>query len=164
MTIIIVGGGGAGKTTLLVEVLVPLLRTYWRPEHVLLRAPSNKAARLLGMDAKTMHSAQSLSPESSMRTAALSLKPQAQKSVGKIHEYAGAMHCDEFSQLQGELNHAYALRTTYSRATAHGLNCSDYALPTDRFGRIAYLGYSGDELQMPPVPATSSMVRPLVLQ
>ena len=42
MTIIMDGGGGCGKTTLATEVILPLLETYYHPEGVLRRAPSNK--------------------------------------------------------------------------------------------------------------------------
>ena len=58
MTIITDGGDGCGKTTLAVEVILPLLEAYYRPEGVLRRAPSNKPARLIG--GRTMHSGQGL--------------------------------------------------------------------------------------------------------
>lgn len=45
MTIIMDGGGGCGKTTLSTEILLPLLESFFHPEGVLRRAPSNKPAR-----------------------------------------------------------------------------------------------------------------------
>ena len=70
----------------------------------------------------------------------------------------GASAIDESSQLQGELNHADALRTTYDRQHKYGLNPLDYWKPTERHGRVAMLSYWGDHLQLPPVPASSSML------
>ena len=63
--------------------------------------------------------------------------------------------------MQGELNHAGALRTTYATETKYGLNRDTYYKPQERWGRLAIVVYSGDHLQLPPVPATSSMLAPL---
>ena len=71
------------------------------------------------------------------------------------------MHLDEYSQLQGELNNAAALRTTYARENKFGLNRNVYHTPEERYGRIAILSSSGDHLQLPPVPASSSVLAPL---
>ena len=159
MTIIMDGGGGCGKTTLSTGVILPLLETYFHREGVLRRAPSNKPARLIG--GRTMHSGQGLTPNNSMRTAALALNPQSRQKLSATHEDAGALFIDEFSQLQGELNHAGALRTTYSREVKYKLDRNVYYAPQERWGRIAVLDYAGDHLQMPPVPVTSSMLAPL---
>ena len=63
--------------------------------------------------------------------------------------------------LQAELNHAAALRTTYARESKYGLNRNSYSGPRERYGRIAFLWYSQDHLQLPPVPESSSMLAPL---
>ena len=112
MTILMDGGGGCGKTTLAVEIILPLLETCYRLEGVLRRAPSNKAARLIG--GRAMHSGQGLTPENSMRTAALALNVQSRQKLGITHADAAALYIDESSQLEGELNHASSLRTTYT--------------------------------------------------
>ena len=95
MTILMDGGGGCGKTTLVVEVILPLLEAYYHPEGVLRRAPSNKPARLIG--GRTMHSGQGLTPENSMRTAALALNTQSRQKVNFTHADAGALNIDESS-------------------------------------------------------------------
>ena len=77
------------------------------------------------------------------------------------HVDAGALYVDEYSQLQGELNHAGALRTTYAREAKHGLNKDVYFKPQERWGRLPVVVYSGDHLQLPPVPASSSMLASL---
>jgi hypothetical protein len=159
MTILTDGGGGCGKTTLAVEVILPLLEAYYHPEGVLRRAPSNKPARLIG--GRTIHSGQGLTPENSMRTASLALNAQSRQKLSFTHESAGVMYFDESSQLQGELNHAASLRTTYTRIAKYGLDPNSYSGPRERYGRIAILWYSQDHLQLPPVPESSSMLAPL---
>ena len=159
MTILTDGGGGCGKTTLAVEVILPLLETYYRPEGVLRRAPSNKPARLIG--GRTMHSGQGLTPDNSMRTASLALNAQSQHKLSITHADAGVLYIDESSQLQAELNHAAALRTTYARESRYRLNRSNYSGPGERYGRMAVLWYSQDHLQLPPVPESSSMLAPM---
>ena len=62
---------------------------------------------------------------------------------------------------QGELNHAASLRTTYAREAKYGLNRNNYSSPQERYGRIPILWYSEDQLQLPPVPESSSMLAPL---
>ena len=159
MTILTDGGGGCGKTTLAVEVILPLLEAYYHPEGVLRRAPSNKPARLIG--GRTMHSGQGLTPENSMRTASLALNAQSRQKLSITHADAGTLYIDESSMLQGELNHASSLRTTYARESKYSLDRNDYSGPRERYGRIAILWYSQDHLQLPPVPESSSMLAPL---
>ena len=159
MTIVTDGGGGCGKTTLAVEIILPMLEAYYHPEGVLRRAPSNKPARLIG--GRTMHSGQGLTPDNSMRTASLALNAQSQHKLSITHADAGVMYIDESSQLQGELNHAAALRTTYAREAKYNLNRNFYALPRERYGRMPILWYSQDHLQLPPVPETSGMMAPM---
>ena len=120
-----------------VEVLLPLLEAYYHPEGVLRRAPSNKPARLIG--GRTMHSGQGLTPENSMRTAALALNAQSQHKLSITTVDAGVLHIDESSMLQGELNHAASLRTTYVRESKYKLNRNIYSGPSERYGRMAIL-------------------------
>ena len=108
-----------------------------------------------------MHSGQGLTPENSMRTASLALNAQSQQKLSITRADAGVLYIDESSQLQGELNHAASLRTTYSRESKYGLDRNNYSGPRERYGRIPILWYSQDHLQLPPVPETSSMLAPL---
>ena len=89
-----------------------------------------------------MHSGQGLTPENSMRTPALALNAQSRQKLSLTHGDAGVLYIDESSQLQGELNNAAALRTTYSRKAKYNLNDKIYSHPLERFGRIAFLIYS----------------------
>ena len=117
-----------------------------------------KPARLIG--GRTMHSGQGLTPENSMRTTSLALNAQAQHKLSITHADAGVLHIDESSMLQGELNHAASLRTTYARESKYKLDRNNYSSPSERYGRIAILWYSQDHLQLPPVPESSSMLAP----
>ena len=96
-----------------------------------------------------------------MRTASLALDAQSRQKLSITHADAGVLYIDESSQLQGELNHAASLRTTYARESQYGLNRNNYSGPRERYGRIAILWYSQDHLQLPPVPESSSMLAPL---
>ena len=58
--ILIIGGGGLGKTTLMQVVVVPTLQTFF--SHVVLTAPSNRAARGFHPSAKTLHSIAGMKP------------------------------------------------------------------------------------------------------
>ena len=60
--------------------------------------------------------------------------------------------------MQCEINHAAALRTTYARENAYGLDKSFYNRPRERYGRMAVVAYSGDLLQLPPVPESSGLL------
>ena len=108
-----------------------------------------------------MHSGQGLTPENSMRTASLALNAQSPRKLSITHSDAGVLYIDESSQLQGEPNHATALRTTYARESQYGLNQNNYSGPRERYGRIVILWYSQDHLQLLPVPESSSMLAPL---
>ena len=59
------------------------------------------------------------------------------------------------------MNHAGSLLTTYAREATNRLRREDYALPRERHGRLAVLGYCGDHLQFPPVPNNKSLFAPL---
>ena len=97
ITIILDGGGGCGKTTLAVDVLFPLMETFFGTHGVVRRAPNNKLARLIG--GRTMHSSQGLTPRDSLRTRDLAIKAQARMKLTKTHINAGALYIDEYSQL-----------------------------------------------------------------
>ena len=123
------------------------------------KSPNNKAARLIG--GTTAHAAQGLTPDNSLRTQSLALNVQTRQNMERTALRAGAVCYDECSQLQGELHHADALRTTYARQHQYQLNALEYWKATERHGRMAIISFWGDHLQLPPVPSTSSMLAPL---
>ena len=67
---------------------------------------------------------------------------------------------DELGAVQGELLHADCLRTTYGRAQRHNLDSTQYMRPQEKWGRMPARILCGDFLQLPPVPATASMLAP----
>ena len=157
--ILVDGGGGCGKTMLINHFLVPLLQCFFGRAGVVKAAPSNKAAR--GIGAKTMHSLLGFTPDISLRTSALALTTQKRVKLERTFLPAGAMLHDESSMLAGALNHAGSLLATYARESKFRLRREDYALPGQRYGRIPFLGYFGDHLQLPPVPKANSMLASL---
>ena len=157
--ILVDGGGGCGKTLLLNLILIPFFRTYFGPSGVQMLSPSNKGAR--GVGGRTCHSGSGLTPESSLRTAALAPGTEKLIKLEKIWVPVGVLGFEEYSQLQAVLNHALALLLAYARRSVHKLNPYDYATLAQRMCRVSILFYSGDPLQLPPVPKTSSLLAPM---
>ena len=150
LDIVIDGGGGCGKTMLINYFFVPVCRAFFGPTGVVLAAPSNKAAR--GIHGKTLHSLLGFTPESSLRTSALALTSQKRVKAERTFLSAGALLNDEFSMIAGALIHAASLIATFARETKFRLRREDYALPRLHFGRMAFVAWAGDHLQLPPVP------------
>ena len=157
--IVIDGGGGCGKTMLINYFLVPICRAFFGTHGVVLGAPSNKAAR--GIHGKTMHSLLGFTPDSSLRTSALALTTQKRIKLERTFLHAGAVLEDEYSMLAGTMNHAASLLATYAREAKFRLRREDYAMPRERYGRVALLAWAGDHLQLPPVPKRNSLLAPL---
>ena len=74
---------------------------------------------------------------------------------------AGAFLVDEFGQLQGQLWHACCLLFSIARAQHYDLVLEDYAKPKELAGRVSFPCLSGDHLQLPPVPKSTSLFAPL---
>ena len=91
----------------------------------------------------------------------LKLRGDARKKMEKLMIPLGAKVIDEFSQLQAKLFHADALRTTYARAAPYNLMVGDYSSQSQIFGRMPVVILSGDELQLPPIPPTTSLLASL---
>ncbi|CAE8718644.1 unnamed protein product [Polarella glacialis] len=108
-----------------------------------------------------MHSANELMATSSLRTVHLRLKPSEKAALQQITEPLGALLLDEFSQMQGQLAHADALRKTYGRQRAYNLDVAKYAEPQQTFGCIPHVAFFGDEIQLPPVPFEHSLLAPI---
>ena len=141
-------------------VLVPTLRIYF--QRVLLTAPSNRAARGFDPSAKTLHSVIGMKPHDSMRTFCLHIKSDhMRKRMDANQTHAGAWIHDEAFQTSAPLLHAAALRTTYARQQTYNLDTARYAQPTELMGRISFLAFCGDHLQLPPVPKSSGLLAPL---
>ena len=58
----------------------------------------------------------------------------------------------------GDLLHADALRKTYGRCLRHNLDTTKYMKPSETWGRMPVKILSGDFCQLPPVPATASLL------
>ena len=154
---LIVGGGGCGKTTMLLEVVSPTYEAFFT--RVARATPSNKSARLF--KAKTVHSMNAMTPQHSLRAADVRVANSSRRKVRAIHERAGALLIDEFSQLQAKLFHANNLFWSVARQDKYNLALQDYALPREIAGRASKLVLSGDHLQLPPVPASHSLLAPI---
>ena len=67
---------------------------------------------------------------------------------------------DEVGALAGDLLHADALRRSYGRALRHDLDAVAYMKPQETWGRMPIKLLCGDFFQLPPVPASASLLAP----
>jgi hypothetical protein len=149
-----------GKTRTLRLVVEPLAVTYFGDHGYLATAQSNQAAQNLGRRARTIHAATGMLAHDSMRTATLRLNPQAQKKLERLAGNCGVDVIDELGCVSGALLHADALRKTYGRSFRYNLESTAYMKPQETWGRMPAKILCGDFLQLPPVPASSSLIAP----
>ena len=65
---------------------------------------------------------------------------------------------DELGCVPGGRLHADALRKTYGRCHCHNLDSTKYMKPSETWGRMPVKILSGDFYQLPPVPASASLL------
>ena len=87
----------------------------------------------------------------------LRCKPEAMRALAYLWVSCGAFIIDETPQGAAALYHAVALRSCYGRVAAHEVELSDYAEPSQTFGAMPIVVECGDELQLPPVPASAGL-------
>jgi hypothetical protein len=158
------GGGGVGKTRTLVMVVQPLAETYFGPNGYSATAQSNQAAQNLGSRGRTLHAANGILMTDSLQTARLRLNPQTQKKMDRLAGDLGVDVIDELGCVPGDLLHADALRKTYGRCLRYNLDSTQYMKPTETWGRMPCKILSGDFYQLPPVPASASLLAPPIHQ
>ena len=154
------GGGGVGKTHTLTQVVEPLAVTYFGEDGYAAAAPSNHAAQNLGPRGRTLHAANGLLMTDSLQTTRLRLNAQSQKKMIRLTGSLGVDVIDELGAVSGSLLHADALRKTYGRSLRHDLQTTAYMKPQETWGRMAVKLLCGDFYQLPPVPASASLLAP----
>ncbi len=154
------GGGGVGKTRTLLLVVQPLALSFFGPAGYGASAQANHAAQNLGPYGRTIHSSNALLMTSSLQTARLRLDPQAQKKMAKLVGPMGVSVIDELGCVAGALLHADCLRKTYGKSLQHRIKPTDYMRPQETWGRMPAKLLCGDFLQLPPVPASASLLAP----
>ena len=151
---LLVGGGGCGKSRIINLVLTALFTQFWGPRGCVKVAPSNKAAR--GILGKTLHVASKLSG-CSLTMTNLRCSQKLLQALEYLWVPCGAYIIDEAPQGASALYHAVALRSSYGRAGAYQLELANYAHSSQSFGAIPIGVECGDELQLPPVPASAGL-------
>ena len=154
LRMLLIGGGGCGKSRIVNLVLTALFLQFWGPRGCVKAAPSNKAAR--GILGKTLHVVAKLGG-GSLNTMSLRCATAAQRALAFLWAPCGAFIIDEAPQGAAALYHAVGLRSCYGRVAAHGVELSDYAEPSQTFGAMPIVVECGDELQLPPVPASAGL-------
>ena len=157
---VIIGGGGCRKTTTMQKVAVSTLLALFK--HVVLAAPSNRAARGFHPGAKTMRSLAGITPADSTRTSVLNIKGgDMRRRMDANQMRAGVCVHDEALQTSAPLPHAAALCAACARQCVYGLRTRRNSRQSELFGRISALIMCGDRLQLPPVPKSSGLLAPL---
>ena len=152
------GGGGVGKSHTLRQVVEPLAVTFYGPQGYLATAHANQACQNLGPRGRTLHNANGLMALSSLQTARLRLNPADEKKLLRIRGPVGVEATDEVGTIPGDLLHADTLRSTYVRARINGFATGSYMRPEETWGRVRAKILCGDFYQLPPVPATASLL------
>ena len=154
LRMLLLGGGGCGKSHIVNLVLTALFLQFWGPCGCVKAAPSNKAAR--GILGRTLHVVAKLRG-SSLNMLNLRCSSAVQSALAYLWAPCGALIIDEAPQGAAALYHAVALRSCHGRASAHGIEVADYAEPAQTFGAMPIVIECGDELQLPPVPASAGL-------
>ena len=154
LRMLLIGGGGCGKSRIVNLVLTPLFLQFWGPRGCVKAAPSNKAAR--GILGKILHVVGKLGG-GSLNMMNLRCGAAALKALAYLWAPGGAFIIDEAPQGAAALYHAVALRSCYGRVAAHEVELADYAEPSQTFGAMPIVVECGDELQLPPVPASAGL-------
>ena len=136
----------------------PLAITLYGPYGYLAADHANHAAHNLGPRGRTLHSANGLLAHDSLQTAKLRLNAQSEKKPNRLAGNCGVDVVDELGAVSGSLPHADALRKAYGRSGRYGLRPTAYMTPSETWGRMATKILCGDFLQLPPVPASSSLI------
>ena len=152
------GGGGVGKTHTLTKVVEPLGVTFFGEKGYGATAQANHAAQNLGPRGRTLHSANGLLMTDSLQTARLRLNARTQKKMDRLAGDLGIDVIDELGCVSGTLLHADALRKTYGRSLRYNLESAHYMKPQETWGRMPVKILSGDFYQLPPVPASASLL------
>ena len=108
-----------------------------------------------------MHAANGLLATSSLQTARLRLNAQTRKKMDRHCGELGVDVIDELGAVSATLLHADSLRKTYGRAARFKLETTEYMKPQETWGRMPAKILCGDFYQLPPVPASSSLLAPL---
>ena len=154
LRMLLIGGGGCGKSRIINLVLTALFIQFWGPRGCVKAAPSNKAAR--GILGKTLHVVAKLGG-GSLNMLNLRCSHAVQSALAYLWVPCAALIIDEAPQGAAALYHAVALRSCYGRVAAHEVELSDYAEPSQTFGAMPIVVECGDELQLPPVPASAGL-------
>ena len=141
------GAGGSGKTYAYTKVLRPLFLMYFKG-NIVAMAPTHAAARLLGIDAMTVHKAVQAAFRQQWTKEALELSGATLKQCQERWEYALASVMDEVSLTVAEVYHGLGFRTALSRRGKWELDVANYM--RQWFGNMPIGLQLGDFLQIRP--------------
>ena len=155
--LLLYSGGACGKTRIINCVLAKVFRRFSGNKGLVLKAFSNKAARLIQSKnlAYTHHDPKwSISHYASIACEGRQRKTSTGSCVGASGSISeGRIHHAAWSIGTCNRSARYVWREQY-----HDLKCAKYARPETNYASLPYVITAGDPLQFPPVPATSSLL------
>ncbi len=152
LRLLLLGGGGGGKSRIGSHgIASPTLGTSWLREGGTIK---HKAAR--GIRGKTLHAVAKLGG-GSLNMMNLRCGAADQRALAYLWAPSGAFIIYASPQGAAALYHAVALRSCCGRATAHEVELPEYAESSQNFGAMPIVVECGDELQLPPVPASAGL-------
>ena len=142
------GSGGSGKTYTYTKVIKTLLLHFLGANAVAEMAPSHAAARLLGLDATTVHKFAEALPDQDWSIQGSEPHEPQKGILGQRLRGIRAVILDEFSMCQPEVFNGAALRHTAATEEETGYGAESYM--DHPFGDVEFLIYMGDLLQLRP--------------
>ena len=143
------GAGGSGKTYSYTRVLRPLLQRFCGSQAYVAAAPTHAAARLLGLEARTMHKLGGVNPQSKLDRESIRTATRKRTAVDKDIEFMCALIIDEMSMTPSDIYHCVAYRCSVTRQPRLQLDLGAYMHQC--FGNVEILLQLGDFFQLRPI-------------
>ncbi len=143
------GAGGSGKTYSYTRVLRPLLQRFCGGQAYVAAAPTHAAARLLGLEARTMHKLGGVNPQSKLDRETIRTATRKRTAVDKDIEFMIALIIDEMSMTPSDIYHCVAYRCSITRQPRLKLDLGAYMHQC--FGNVEILLQLGDFFQLRPI-------------
>ena len=143
------GAGGSGKTYSYTRVLRPLLQRFCGAQAYVAAAPTHAAARLLGLEARTMHKLGGVNPQSKLDRESIRSATRKRSAVDKDIEFMCALIIDEMSMSPSDIYHCVAYRCSITRQLRLKLDLGSYMQQC--FGNVEILLQLGVFSQLRPI-------------
>ncbi|CAE7222568.1 hypothetical protein AK812_SmicGene41034 [Symbiodinium microadriaticum] len=142
------GAGGSGKTYSYTKVLRPMFRRYFGKRAYVATAPTHAAARLLGLEARTLHKVANVTPQSKLDRRSMRAAQAKRDQLESELVHARATVLDELSMSPSDVYHSAGYRCSLLRQERLSLDLNDYL--QEWYGRMDIGLQLGDFFQLRP--------------